>query len=212
MTVNLISQLADAILKRINAKPQSPTKAEIEDTIRFILGHVETPQAFVNYDWLKIVLERAGIAVPQELAQKAGGPPPPRCQHQWSHFPDNPTTANPRPYCLLCGYDIDNRPSPLWSAGGNDAGLMPLPYKSVSAEMVKAMHACKESLYDTIGVRQLPPMNRADRDAMATVDAAHAALITSMNHVAYGGLSKDRYWANKLNEPFDGPGGARKPA
>lgn len=39
------------------------------------------------------------------------------CHHRWSHYPDNPTRARPRPYCLICGIDIDNRLSVVWQHG-----------------------------------------------------------------------------------------------
>lgn len=39
------------------------------------------------------------------------------CYHRWSHYPDNPTYAIPRPYCLTCGIDIDNRLSAVWQHG-----------------------------------------------------------------------------------------------
>lgn len=39
------------------------------------------------------------------------------CCHRWSHYPENPTTAVPRPYCVECGLDVDNLPSHVWLHG-----------------------------------------------------------------------------------------------
>lgn len=117
---DLISSLADSIIALINAKPASPSKDEVVEVVRkhydAVMRMMLDPQLLASYPMFVVRKARAAeeIKVGNPVVFDRPAEVATACLHHWSHYPDNPQSAVPRPYCLNCGLDIDNRPSPLF--------------------------------------------------------------------------------------------------